>query len=177
MAFNSGASSGNLVKIQSQTASGASALTFVTGINTTYDDYVIRVKGLVCTGATFLYGQFSIDAGANWLTGAGYNNNGAYSHSASQAFFYVAGQTQMRLTDNLPTAAGTQMGGVIEFFDISSGSYRPACLSRFQSAGAINNMTYYGNAYTTAAVAVNGIKILTNAGTFSGTFILYGVEK
>ena len=167
--------SGNLVLINSQTVAGSSAVTFTSGISSTYDDYVIRVKGLSGSGATFLYSQVSSDGGATWAN-TGYNNNGAFAHSGGTGTFYVGGQAQMRITDNIPSAANNQMAGVIEYFDISSGSFMPVCLSRIQAIGAINNMTYYGNAYGTA-IAVNALKLYPDAGTISGTFILFGVVK
>ena len=75
MAYNAGASSGNLKLIQKQVASASSALTFTSGISG-YDVYFLSFYSVLLSNSPAnLSLQFSSDGGGTYIT-SGYDNEG-----------------------------------------------------------------------------------------------------
>ncbi len=175
MAYNAGASSGNLVLLSKQIASAASAINFTSVITTAYDDYVLRFNGLTAAGGgSFLQIQFSIDNGSSYLTGAVYTLSGYETNSGGQTFSFSAAQTGCRLCQTV-AASPTQSCGTAQFFNISSGTFNPVVITQSMST-SIGDHSNIGTSYN-AAIAVNAFRVIVDSGTFSGTFKLYGVAN
>ncbi len=175
MAYNAGASSGNLVLLNKQTPAGVSEIVFTSLITTAYDDYVVKFNSLTGAGGiTFIQLQFSTTNGSSYLTAGNYFLDGVNSNSGSQGFAFSPAQTGCRMASNFG-ASPSQACGRIELFNISSGSFVPVGLV-FDCGSNLNVFESYSVGYNSAQ-AVNAIKIIADGGTFSGTFKLYGVAN
>ncbi len=174
--LGSAVTSGSLVLLSSQTVSGASAATFTSVVTTKYDDYVLRYNGVTSTTGTFLLLQFSTNNGVSYLNGANYSTTGYFRNSAAAGNSYSGAATSIDIGDKLDSGGTSQVAGITNFFNISSGNVGPVCTSFGQCWGNQNNLFSYGGLYN-SAIAVNAFQVFSDTGTISGTFKLYGVVK
>lgn len=165
-----GGSSGALILIQTQTASGATSLTFTSGISSTYNNYEIFFDNVATTNTpNFVVAQLSTDGGATYINTNYLNNN--IGASVGLALF----STQSNSGDPGFTYGNTGL------YNLTSGS-------NYVTAAAFSGAfydTFVGNviippatssAYTVTSTTVNALQIVTDDGTaFSGTFSLYGI--
>ena len=176
MAFNSGASSGNLVLLSSQLASGASIIEFKSVITTAFDDYVLRCSNVTgAGGANVAQFQYSTNNGVSYLSAANYNRTGLFSNSAGGGFYFTGGQTAGYVVPEIDTSGTQQCISIVNFMNITAGTVNP-CLFGQSMMGPATRMDNWAYEYA-GAIAVNALKVYPDAGTFSGTFKLYGVQK
>jgi hypothetical protein len=174
---NSNPSSGDLVLIQSQTASGSSGLTFTTGISSTYDVYYLTYYDVTLAGGDgSINMQYSINGGSSYISSASYaiggwgsNSNGAsgvYAIASGTAFLLEGAQTDGTI---IPA------NGKFYLYGLSSSILNQTITGATFSnqAGTVRNTDFSGQLTNTAAV--NALQIFPGAGTFSGTFKLYGI--
>jgi len=177
MAYSEGASSGNLVFLSKQTPVAAASITFTSLITTTYNDYVLRITNLTGDQAfADINVQYSSDNGATYLNTADYVWTQLGQNSGGTIATTFGGQTSANIFTNNENVANSQGGGVVEFFNITAGNAFPIYISRTYYGGAFSTFCSQGGQYN-VVTAVNAIKLLASAGTFSGTFKLYGVQK
>lgn len=171
MAYNAGASDGNLVLLSSQQASGASILEFKSVITSKYNDYVLRCSGVTGSGVANLLSQYSTDNGSTYLAGGNYNGAGFQSSHDSGAFFAQNGQDQIIIIQDM---SGVCQYAYCNYFGINLNLQPFVTISCGTSAVA--NYWQYQYVYS-SSIIVNAFKIYPNAGTISGSFNLYGVQK
>lgn len=171
MAYNTGASSGNLVLIQEHVASASASLTFTTGISG-YDNYVLQWNDfLPATINTDLQLEFSIDGGASYIVTnydsvLGQVNSGGYSQVSTTAFIYLG-----RAQDN----SGIPVAGSITLYNLVGSGVVCRGSATFTAGGGIFASILAG---TSTATAVNALRVISSSGNItSGTFKLYGVQK
>lgn len=178
-AGSGGATSGNRVLIQSQTAASVASITFTTGI-TGYDLYELDIYGVSTTGnnaTAQIFVQLSTDAGSTWVSTAYYEGGAKYLANATGAYFYTSNGANWILTNEQYDDATTTFTAYLKFANLGSSSIYKSmqCNSNSQSNWAA--FTSIGGYVQTASVC-NGIKIYPNAGTFdTGTFKLYGIKN
>lgn len=165
--------SGSLVLIQEQTASGASSLIFSSGITTTYDEYYIRFSGVQSNGSN-LYLQLSIDGGANWIS-ANYDASITYSDNLITTGIYIPLVAGLTLLTNPTTTSGACHSGNTHMFGLTANQFMPCSISKSKCTGNVFIGETDMCCYKIAPLVVNAMKILPDSGTFSGTFKLYGV--
>ena len=172
MAYDAGASSGNLILLSHQAASGSSGITFTSKISSSYTDYVLRCTGVTPGGgAGTLNLRFSTDNGGTWLNGAHYTRVGYAATTAGFVGYGDVGNTQAYV---LPTFL-TQACCICNFFSLGSGSLIP-----MMSATSVGVDTGRQDTFAfqyDSAINVNAIQLFPDAGTFSGDFYFYGVQK
>lgn len=176
-----GSGGGGWTKIDSQTVSGVSSVSFDNKFDSNYDTYMLVGEKVVPSeGADFAW-QVGYGGTPTYLT----NNYVAtqfisYSNDTGGPFVYNAAWSYMR-------AHGiTDISGVAEFeFIIGNvnstslrkgarwrglGAYSTNVALYFQGAGFPNDTNAINNALTS-------IKCLPTSGTFSGVFTLYGLKR
>lgn len=170
-----GASAAGLVLIQRQVVAAAAQCDF-TGIDGTYDEYVVKISQLVTTDQLQL--RMSTDGGATYKAGAtDYAYAVAEANTAAttgQAGSNPTGAAQMFLCD-----AGLQICGDVTLYqpaDTTGAKVAKWHLASFVGVTASVSATGTG-AYRGTTNAVNGIRFKGNSGNISGTFALYGVRK
>jgi hypothetical protein len=178
---------GTLTLLSTQTANDSATISFTTGLDSTYDEYIFKFID-IHPRTDNMYFQF------NMSTDGGSNYNVTKTTSYFFAYVSEAGTTPFliyRADDDLAqsTAFSTlaygvgndtdeSSAGTLTLFNPSSTTYVKHFISNVSCYNAdsftFNNFTAgYGN--TTSAV--NAIQFKINSGNIDGTIKLYGVKK
>jgi hypothetical protein len=170
-----GSGGGNLVLIQSQTASSSATISFTSGITSTYNNYVFYLSNVVpATNTAQLKLVFSINGGSSYITsslGTGmnywaYNSTTNNNVNASTSFF---------ISPALSTTTG--MSGIINCLDITSGTVplQNSIMTLNSTALATTAFGVGGGFYFTTAT-INAFQFSMSSGNIaSGVFTLFGV--
>ena len=174
---------GSLVKLQTQTASSASTVTFTsTYITNTYNIYQLHLTDIVISADGHNMGfVVSSDNGSNYVT-TGYKNIRQYSSQANSSNTISSGhggsddQVRVLGTGQGLGANGNESGNtIITLFNplgSKSKQFRlDGCLINNEGNFCIQNLWFCLDQSAT----YNNIKFQTSSGTISGTFTLYGV--
>ena len=174
----------SLVLISAATASTSASIEFTTGIDATYDEYVISlVNVLPATNATGLNVRVSEDGGSTYKAGAAdYSGISLINDSAGGAANKTGNDVYIPIgiTGDHENAATGGFSGIIRMFRPSStthhkyfrvdGLYRRTASSNL--ANAEESWMYYGTTN-----AIDAIRFTFTAGNIaSGDIILYGVK-
>ena len=179
---------GNLIHIQSQTASNSASISFTTGINSTYKEYQFYFYDIHCrtNGANFTF-NLSTDSGSNYNV----TKTTTYFmaiHTEADDFTVLEYRTDYDIAQgtgfqNLArslegTDADGSLGGSLQLFNPASTTYVKHFIARVNSqetsgAGASedNHIAGYGN--TTSAI--NAVQFKMSSGNFDGTIAMFGV--
>lgn len=166
---------GSWTKIQTQTASASSSITFTTGINATFNNYVLVISNMVnSAGGTFQV-QLSTNGGSSYIaTGylSGYNQ---FSYNSTT--LANTNSTSSLLIGALGSASGF-FNCVCYLYNLTSNTNYPShnFNSNVTPSVLTNNITFWGAGVYTTTALVNAIQIIPSAGNItSGTFTLYGI--
>lgn len=167
---------GNMVLIQSQTASNSASINFTSGITSTYNNYILLISN--CKGvsnAQSLYLYVSTNGGSSYLNSGylsgeltvPYNSTAISNGNVTGAMIVV--------TTGSSTVASNV---VLNLNNFTSGSGYPSCCGCNHrvdgSAGA--NIAMTASRYNSAATTINAFQIIYASGNIStGTFTLYGL--
>jgi hypothetical protein len=163
----SGGASGGVIKIAAITASGA-AVSFTTGISSTYDSYFFILSGLVGAAGSINM-QVSIDGGTTWLGSGGYNQVSSFTNSAVTTTTTVAdpNANYFNITGGQParTATNTSMNAQWK--------------TNLQTSGGYFEVVDGGGVMSTGSTPpYNAVKFIYSSGSFTGgTITLYGYQK
>ena len=173
---------GGRVLLQQQTASASATLDFTTSISSTYDDYEIRIVGLIpATNAVVLQMRVSTDGGSTYLSTNIYSHGGIRSNAGGSVAFGTNSTSQF----NLGSSQGNQSdnGG----FSGTVSLFAPADTARFKqiktdaieaATSATGYSTLSGSGTVQSAAAVNAFRFLFSSGNIaSGTIRVYGLTK
>lgn len=177
---------GGLTLLEQHTFSGASASAFTSCISSSFDDYVIKMIGIVPSTSGVKIGlQFSTNGGSSYDSGAHYSWNSFVMVRSTQGPNGADSATVMNLVNEVYTAGASgsaiSMDGTFELFHPASTTLWATVVG--QASTAINsggtepaNWTMQG-AYTVTGSAVNAFQVIPSAGTISGTVRCYGAAK
>ena len=175
---------GSVVKLQTQTASSASSITFTsTYITSTYKKYYLDYTNVIISSdGGNIAATVSYDNGSNYVTSGYYyhrifSNSGTASNSlASSGGTNNSSLLMLGTGAGLGTSTDESGSGRMTIFDPNSSD------SKFfisegtiiTSSGALAQQYIYQGLITSSTI--NNIKITPNTGTINtGTFTLYGV--
>ena len=177
---------GNLIHIQSQTASNSSSISFTTGINSTYKEYQFYFIDIhPRTSGVELKFNLSTDNGSNYNVTKtttyfrAYHNEGGTSTTLS----YSTGGDLAQSTDyqeimnGIGGATDESGAGSMTLFNPSSTTYVKHFISDTNCYNQGGDYTYrtlvagYGN--TTSAI--NAVRFQMSSGNFDGTIAMFGV--
>lgn len=172
------------IRLETQTASSASSVDFTTGINASFDRYVIEVTDVVpANDIVELWLRVSTDGGSSWKSGASdyaYHNN-IFDSGGTNNKDSSSGDSKIILSGNISHGSAAGEGGTntVKFSNPANGSLQQ--LFQWDSSFVVNDgdiaSVRGAGAYSTAE-AINGIRFLFGSGNIeSGTFSLYGVVK
>lgn len=178
-----GASGSSLVLIQSQTAAASASIDFTTGIDATYNEYVLAFTDVVlATNDEQMNLRISLDGGATFKAGAAdYQHSKLVTGTTGTPFDEGStGDTIIKLMGmGQLNADASSLSGVIRFFNPAGTAKKKVFLwdlAFFRNANPRRNSGY--GCYIAAATAINGVRLLAGSGNItSGTFALYGVRK
>lgn len=172
---------GNLVLIQTQTVSGVATVDFTTGIDGTYETFVVIYSNVVPqTDNTDLYLRTSSNGGSSFDAAGNYRTMFSYWTSGSAGGTFSGGNsdtsTFFQMGANLGNATGEQISGHFEF--VRGGTNRFGMHGQHtQESKDARGATGLNGGTRADSVAVNAIRMMISSGNISGTFSLYGVKK
>ena len=177
---------GNMIFISSQTASSSASLEFTTGIDSTYDEYMIVYFGIVLEqGNEFLF-DGSTDGGSNYgitktttyfsATHTESNNTAELSYKTGKDRSQSA--TFQHLTKELETNSDDGNAGIIHLFSPSNTTYVKHFYARTSSHSTSNAaVDAYIAGYFNTTSAIDALQFKQGGGNIeSGTIAMYGIK-
>ena len=188
--FSSNATgTGSLTLISSQTASASSSISFTTGIDSTYDEYVFKYINCHPSASiphwTF---QGSTDSGSSYgvtITSTTFNAYHAENEAEAVLEYSTGGDlaqstSYQRLLTEVNNSDDGSVSGTLHLFNPSSTTYVKHFIANSQGMFGTTN-AYSWNMYTAGyfntTSAINAIDFKFSSGNIDdGTIILYGVK-
>ena len=178
----------NLILISTQTASNSSSLSFTTGLNGTYDEYIFSLINIKpATDDVQLQFNLSTDSGSNYnvTKTTTFFRTGHYESDASTFFSYetafdLAQSTSFQILNNsIGNGADENACGYLLLYNPSSTTYVKHYISRVNSLRYDDaSMEGYSAGYANTTSAINAIRFQMSSGNIAdGTIKLYGVKK
>ena len=181
-----GVSTADVVLIQTQTASNSATISFTSGINSTYGEYIFKFYNInPATDET----NFQFQGNANGQSG--YNETITSTafrtkHDEADSFAAIEYQTStdqaegtsyQSIGQNIGNGGDESCAGELHLFNPSSSTYVKHFISRSnnywkdQVSGEI-----YAGGYFNTTTAIDDIQFKMSSGNFDGTIKLWGVK-
>ena len=186
--FDSAGSSGTLVLLSTQTASASANISFTTGLDSTYDEYIFKFINIhpATDNVTFHF-NMSTDGGSNYnvtktttFFRAYHNEAGNDSGLVYAPLNDLSQSTSFQiLQTDLGNGGDENVSGSLTLFNPSSTTY----VKHFIAVTNSNNYADYSPAdfvasYGNTTSAVNAIRFQMSSGNIDdGIIKLYGVKK
>ena len=171
--------------IQTQTASGASDVSFTSGITSAYKTYLFKVNTLH-PGTSGVKFEFQ----ANVSGASGYNETMLTSYfrtyvtedGAIEQFQFATGDAQsgtafQPLSHGTSNHADAATNGELWLFNPSNTTYVKHFHARFSQFGNTAIQDDYAAGFFDVTGAINAVKFQTTSGTFDGTITMYGMGE
>jgi len=181
----SGLAGGGLNLISTQTASGSATISFTSGIDSTYKEYVFKFINIHPAAAEHFQFQASTDTGSNY----GVTLTSTYFHATqneagnSTSLSYVAGKdlaqstSFLRLMDSTSTANDESGSGTLFLFSPSNTTFVKHFISRTSQAATGAKDGYVAGYFNTTS-AIDAIQFKMSSGNIdSGVIKMYGISK
>ena len=171
---------GSLIKIDEEIVTSAVASVTLTGIDSTYDVYMVRYNNVQPeTDAVNLNVRFTVSGTADSSS----NYDRAFLKlDASSSFSDVSSTNQDKLRisgQNTGTGTSETSNGILYLFNFNNASEYSFITGEETSIGAYTNTRgNQGGGVLTVTQACDGVQFLFSSGNIdSGTFTLYGLKK
>jgi len=183
----SGVSTADVVLISSQTASGDSAISFTSGITSTYGEYIFRFYNInpATDDEDFTF-QGSIDGGSNYnvtMTTTAFRATHSEADDSAEATYQAAkdqaqGTAFQKLFTTLGSGADESLAGELILWNPSSTTYVKHFMARTIGYEAANAATdfYVAGYFNDADDDINAIQFKMSSGNFDGTIKMWGVK-
>ena len=181
-------SGGALNLISTQTASSSSTISFTSGIDSTYKEYIFRYYDMhPATDNTELQFQVSTDGGSSYgvtITSSAFQGyHYEVDGSSSGVAYYTADDLSQstsfqNLCNNVGNANDESMSGILHLFDPSNTTFVKHWINRSQSySGGDFCLDGYQAGYINTTSAVDAVQFkMTDGNIDSGVIKLYGVS-
>ena len=182
----SGLSGGAMNLISTQTASGSSTISFTSGIDSTYDEYVFKFINIhPATDNTKLTFNGSIDSGSNYNVTK--TSTAFYSYHAEndggQGLGYYSSEDLAQGTGFQPLIvasgnANDECGsGYLHLFNPSSTTFVKHFISRGNAYSGDYSQEVYVGGYMNTTSAIDAVQFKMSSGNIdSGVIKLYGIS-
>ena len=186
-ALDSGVATGSLTLISTQTASNSATVSFTSGIDSTYKEYIFKFINVhPATNSTMF--TFQVDTGSN----TNYNQtitsciwNAAHSEADTETIFgyqttldQSQGTAFQKLANNTGNENDESLSGTLTIFDPSNTTFTKFFQSRVSELHNENyNFDTYCAGYVNTTTAITRAQFKFESGNIdSGTIKLYGVK-
>ena len=188
--FGTAPSPSTLVLISTQTASSSATISFTTGLDSTYDEYIFKFINIHPSGNNSLTVNFSTDGGSNYNVTKTTTFFVAYNNEAgtSGVLQYDGGSdlaqstaAQIFLALEISNSNDGNASGYLQLFNPSSTTYVKHFIARIN--GLSGNPADYSHdnfvaGYCNTTSAVNAVQFSMTSGNIDdGIIKLYGVKK
>jgi hypothetical protein len=180
-----GVSTGDVVLLSSQTADGDSAISFTSGITSTYGEYIFRLYNInPATDAKNFTFQVSTDGGSNYNVSLVNTYFNAY-HSEDDSSTSLGYSTSMdqvgtafqSLMEDIGSGADESGAGELHLFNPSSTTYVKHWYGRFSHYYDANYaIDTFPAGYFNTTSAINAVQFKSESGNFDGTIKMWGVK-
>ena len=176
---------GNLIHIQSQTASNSASISFTTGIDSTYKEYQFYFIDIHprTDNVEFKF-QGSTDGGSNYGVNITSTAFYAYQNEAGTSTllnYNTAGDLAQstafqQIIDTTGNGADESGSGTLTIFNPSSTTYVKhfMCVENHYYGGDYSINQFYAG-YMNTTSAINAVRFQMASGNFDGTIALFGV--
>ena len=187
-ALDSSIALGNLILLSTQTASASASISFTSGIDSTYDEYIFKFINIHPSAQSYITFQGSTDGGSNYgvtCTSSSfhtYHNEGdgvtvlAYKTSAdlAQSTSYIP-----LFTENTDIENDASYSGTLHIFSPSDTTFvKHFIVSNNNSAPGGYTVNSYLAGYLNTTSAINAIDFKMSSGNIDdGIIKMYGVKK
>ncbi len=178
---------GGMTLLSTQTASSSATISFTSGIDSTYKEYIFKFIDIhPATNNAHLTFNFSIDGGSNYNVSktsthfqARHREDDASTDLSYQTSRDLANGTGYQdVMDDFSNDNDSSAVGTIQLFDPSNTTFVKHFIgnSNFMNSSSQTINTFYAG-YCNTTSAVNAIQFKMDSGNIdSGTFKLYGVS-
>jgi len=186
--FSSAASPATLVLISTQTASSSATISFTSGLNSTYDEYIFKFINIhpATDGEEFQF-NMSTDSGSNYNVTktsthfqAYHLENGTGAGTLYQTSHDLAQSTAFQtLSNDLGNDNDQSTSGTLIIFNPASTTYVKHFIATMNNTQEADYQTnYFIAGYGNTTSAVNAIQFKFSSGNIDdGIIKLYGVKK
>jgi len=181
----SGVFGSSLVLISEQTASSSSTISFTSGIDSTYKEYVFKFINIHPSEASRPQFNLSADGGSNYnvtKTTTFFASYHAESGGSTGGLGYstggdlAQGTGVQRLGGDTDADNDTAMSGTLTLFDPSNTTFVKHFLATTQQVSTAYSQELFLSGYANTTSAINAIQFSQDTGTIqSGTIKMYGV--
>ena len=177
---------GSLVKIAATTASSSSSISFTSGIDSTYKEYIFIFNKIHPSAYASLQFQTSTDGGSSYgvtvtstVIQTTHDESGSSSSLAYETGLDLAqGTSYQNLGDNTGNDSDQCVSGELHLFNPSSTTFVKHFIASSNNYNASNYSTKLHTAgYINTTSAIDEIQFKFSSGNIdSGTFKLYGIK-
>ena len=182
------ASGGTLTLLSTQTASSSATISFTTGLDSTYDEYIFKFINIrpATDNANFIF-NFSTEAGSNynvtktttWFT-AYHDEANTTTFLTYDTNFDLAQSTAFQtIAPDIGNGADESLSGTLTLFNPSSTTYVKHFISNTNDYDGGNyTLNAFSAGYGNTTSAVNAVQFKFDSGNIAdGIIKLYGVKK
>ena len=178
---------GTMILISSQAASSSASISFTSGLDSTYDDYIFYYVSIhPSVDGAFLQFQGSTDGGSSYgvtITSTAYtayqNEGGSSGVLAYTSARDLAQSTAFQtITSGIGTDNDQVAAGSVELFTPSSTTYVKNWYTRSNTHESTNyTQEYFMSGYFNTTSAIDAIRFQMSSGNIdAGTIYLYGIK-
>ena len=183
------ASGGTLILLSTQTASASATISFTTGLDSTYDEYIFKyINVRPATDEAWLQFNMSTDSGSNYNVTKTSASFLAYQNEAGTvtSLAYEGGNVDLAQSTAFQTlsadngnGADENLCGTLQIFNPSSTTYVKHFISTSNTYHGGNlSANWFVAGYGNTTSAVNAIRFQMSGGNIAdGIIKLYGVKK
>ena len=172
--------------INAQTATNSTTLSFTSGLDSTYYQYMFVCNDIhpETDGVAFSF-QCSTDGGSSYATTTTSNTFRAYHfESDSQAALAYDSSTDQEqgtafqwLAENFGSDNDQDGAGILKLYAPSSTTFVKQYMSRFSRVSSNDNTyDFYLGGYFNTTSAINAIQFKMDSGNFNGYIQMYGIS-
>jgi hypothetical protein len=177
---------GSLVLISEQTASGVQTLSFTSGIDSTYKEYIFKCFDInPGTDDQVFRIKFSIDGGSNYnatVTSTSFYALHREDGSTASLQYHTSmdeaqGTSGQQIARSIGNGSDESFCATVHLFDPSNTTFVKHFISRGNEYQSTNDESrdYNIAGYVNSTSAVNAVQFLIGGGVFDGTIKMYGV--
>ena len=175
---------GNLVFISKQTASSSSSVSFTSGINSTYKEYIFYFNNIHGSAASDFQINFSIDGGSNYNVTKTTTAISAYhgENDSTPDVYYIASHdlaqstSAKKIMGTIYNDNDNSGSGYLHLFDPSNTTFVKHFISSTQRTDNATSNNFYTAGYGNTTSAINAVQFSMASGNIdSGTIDMYGV--
>ena len=180
-----GVSTGDVVLLSSQTASGDSSIVFTSGITSTYGEYIFKLYNINPASSQLFQVNFSIDGGSNYNVAktTSFFRAYHYENDSGTGLGYMTGNDLAQgtggqpLNDHSGDGSDENTAAELHLFNPASTTYVKHFYSRSNNYHASDiSVDAFVGGYANTTSAVNAIQFAPASGDFDGKIKMWGVK-